>query len=95
MSKIWITSKNEKKIFNGGYLGSRDDEERSEMRYAMRIAKPRVIRSLNASGGGVKTFMFVSVWKGITHLNAIEVAVKQQLPSLNVMGGRAIAARTK
>ena len=74
MSKIWITSKNEKKIFNGGYLGSRDDEERSEMRYAMRIAKPRVIRSLNASGGGVKTFMFVSVWKGITHLNAIEVA---------------------
>lgn len=75
MSKIWITSKNEKKIFNGGYLGSRDDEERSEMRYAMRIAKPRVIRSLNASGGGVKTFMFVSVWKGITHLNAIEVAL--------------------
>ena len=40
MSKIWIfTSKNEKKIFNGGYLGSRDDEERSEMRYAMRIAE--------------------------------------------------------
>ena len=39
----------------------------------MRIAEPRVIRSLNASGGGVKTFMFVSVWKGITHLNAIEV----------------------
>jgi hypothetical protein len=60
----------------------------------MRIAEPRVIRSLNASGGGVKTFMFVSVWKGITHLNAIEV-VATQLPSLNVMGGRAIAARTK
>jgi hypothetical protein len=60
----------------------------------MRIAEPRVIRSLNASGGGVKTFMFVSVWKGITHLNAIE-AVATQLPSLNVMGGRAIAARTK
>lgn len=59
----------------------------------MRIAEPRVIRSLNASGGGVKTFMFVSVWKGITHLNAIE-AVKKLL-SLNVMGGRAIAARTK
>ena len=39
LSKIWITSKNEKKIFNGGYLGSRDDEERSEMRYAMRIAE--------------------------------------------------------
>jgi hypothetical protein len=34
------------------------------------------------------------VWKGITHLNAIEVVVTQ-LPSLNVMGGRAIAARTK
>lgn len=57
----------------------------------MRIAEPRVIRSLNASGGGVKTFMFVSVWKGITHLNAIEAL----LLSLNVMGGRAIAARTK
>lgn len=49
------------------------------MRYAMRIAKPRVIRSLNASGGGVKTFMFVSVWKGITHLNAIEVTQEASL----------------
>ena len=27
------------KIFNDGYLGSHDDEERSEMRYAMRIAE--------------------------------------------------------
>ena len=40
------------------------------------LQNPRVIRSLNASGGGVKTFMFVSVWKGITHLNAIEVALE-------------------
>jgi hypothetical protein len=39
------------------------------------LQNPRVIRSLNASGGGVKTFMFVSVWKGITHLNAIEVMI--------------------
>ena len=30
-----------KKIFNGGYLGSHNDEERSEMRYAMRIAEIR------------------------------------------------------
>ena len=29
------------KIFNGGYLGSHIDEERSEMRYAMRIAEFR------------------------------------------------------
>ena len=27
------------KIFNNGYLGSHNDEERSEMRYAMRIAE--------------------------------------------------------
>ncbi len=27
--------------FNGGYLGSHNDEERSEMRYAMRIAEFR------------------------------------------------------
>ena len=37
------------------------------------LQNTRVIRSLNAIGGGVKTFMFVSVWKGITNLNAIEV----------------------
>ena len=60
------------KTFNNGSLGSRIDEERSEMRNAMRIAEPRVIRSLNASGGDVKILMFVSVWKGITNLNAIE-----------------------
>ena len=30
-----------KKIFNDGYLGSHIDEERSEMRYAMRIVKFR------------------------------------------------------
>ncbi len=33
--------KENKKIFNGGYLGSHIDEERSEMRYAMRIAEIR------------------------------------------------------
>ena len=44
------------------------------------LQNPRVIRSLNASGGGVKTFMFVSVWKGITHLNAIEVALEASAP---------------
>jgi hypothetical protein len=27
------------KIFNDGYLGSHTDEERSEMRYAVRIAE--------------------------------------------------------
>ena len=29
------------KIFNGGYLGSHIDEERSQMRYVMRIAEFR------------------------------------------------------
>ncbi len=39
-SKPRITKpKKTKKIFNDGYLGSHDDEERSEMRYAMRIAE--------------------------------------------------------
>ena len=32
---------NNLKIFNDGYLGSHIDEERSEMRYAMRIAEFR------------------------------------------------------
>jgi hypothetical protein len=35
------TLKQTKKIFNDGYLGSHTDEERSEMRYAMRIAELR------------------------------------------------------
>ena len=30
---------NQKKIFNGGYLGSHNEEERSELRYAMRNAE--------------------------------------------------------
>ena len=39
-SKSRITKLNKtKKIFNDGYLGSHNDEERSEMRYAMRIAE--------------------------------------------------------
>ena len=32
---------NQKKTPNSGYLGSRNDEERSEMRYAVRIAEFR------------------------------------------------------
>ena len=37
------------KTLNNGYLGSRNDEERSEMRYVVRIAGcKRVIESLNA-----------------------------------------------
>jgi hypothetical protein len=37
----FIVSNETKKIFNDGYLGSHTDEERSEMRYAMRIAELR------------------------------------------------------
>ena len=36
---IVMISINLKTTFSDGYLGSRNDEERSEMRYVMRIAK--------------------------------------------------------
>lgn len=36
-----LNNKTNIKIFNGGYLGSHNDEERSQMRYAMRIAEFR------------------------------------------------------
>ena len=35
---VFINILNEKNIFSDGCLGSRNDEERSEMRYVMRIA---------------------------------------------------------
>ena len=45
------------------------------MRYAMRIAEPRVIRFLNASGGSLITVMFASVCQvnSIKEYNVIEV----------------------
>ena len=36
---LGITNINQNKTPNDGYLGSRNDEERSEMRYAVRIAE--------------------------------------------------------
>ena len=39
--KTYIQKTKNLKIFNGGYLGSHIDEERSQMRYAMRIAEFR------------------------------------------------------
>ena len=41
LQKILKKIKINLKIFNGGYLGSHIDEERSQMRYAMRIAEFR------------------------------------------------------
>ena len=63
------------KIFNGGYLGSHIEEERSELRKAMRIAESvrhqifeRSMRlGLNAWG------KFVSVLLIILKLNVIEL----------------------
>ena len=44
-----VRSLNQNTTLNNGYLGSRNDEERSEMRYVVRIAGcMRVIESLNA-----------------------------------------------
>ncbi len=40
--EVWTTTDFEKRTtVNNGYLGSRNDEERSEMRYVMRIAEFR------------------------------------------------------
>ena len=36
-----VTIRNAQTTLYNGYLGSRTDEERSEMRYVMRIARPR------------------------------------------------------
>jgi hypothetical protein len=63
------------KIFNGGYLGSHNDEERSEMRYVMRIAEFRESSNLwtQPALDGYPFSMFVSVCLVyITKLNAIE-----------------------
>ena len=51
------------KIFNDGYLGSHIDEERSEMRYAMRIAELRESSDLRTQTApvGYPASMFVSV----------------------------------
>ena len=55
------------KIFNDGYLGSHNDEERSEMRYAMRIADPRDIRFSNALGASLLACLFQCVWRVLNH----------------------------
>ena len=40
VSNSWLYAKSKRsKTLNSGYLGSRNDEERSEMRYVMRIAE--------------------------------------------------------
>ena len=36
---VYLYLRNVKTILSNGYLGSRNDEERSEMRYVMRIAE--------------------------------------------------------
>ena len=55
------------KIFNDGYLGSHNDEERSEMRYAMRIADLRDIRFSNALGASSLACLFQCVWRASYH----------------------------
>jgi hypothetical protein len=39
--ETFTTIRNAQTTLYNGYLGSRTDEERSEMRYVMRIARPR------------------------------------------------------
>ena len=54
---------NQNKTPNSGYLGSRNDEERSEMRYAVRIAEFRESSELwtHIAPQGIPWSMFVSV----------------------------------
>lgn len=61
MCKLFIQPK--LKIFNDGYLGSHNDEERSEMRKAMRIAEFRESSDLRTHLApiGYPFGMFVSV----------------------------------
>ena len=64
------------KTLNNGYLGSRNDEERSEMRYVVRIAGcKRVIESLNAycARGSGRGHVCLSV---------------SRYPQLHLLGGR-------
>ena len=69
--------------FSNGCLGSHNDEERSEMRYVMRIAQPRVIKSLNANGDSASCHVRFSVTGHVTDLNAIEAILS---PSLGLLG---------
>ncbi len=59
--------KKTKKIFNDGYLGSHTDEERSKMRYAMRIAEFRESSDpwTQLALGGSPSSMSVSVSENI------------------------------
>ena len=73
MQHFWLTlfsksatktkKHNQKKTPNSGYLGSRNDEERSEMRYAVRIAEFRESSELwtHIAPQGIPWSMFVSV----------------------------------
>ena len=60
---MFIKLKKKLKIFNDGSLGSHNDEERSEMRYAMRIAELRESSDFRTQLAlrGYPLSMFVSV----------------------------------
>jgi hypothetical protein len=65
--------KNKKlKIFNDGYLGSHIDEERSEMRYAMRIAESASHQIFERNWRWLAASMFGSVCKDIAHRSVVE-----------------------
>ena len=64
------------KILNDGYLGSHIDEERSEMRYVMRIAKSTSHQIFERNWRRLPVGIFVSVCKEITNLNVVEKLLK-------------------
>ena len=63
---------NKLKIFNDGYLGSHIDEERSEMRYAMRIAETASHQIFERKWRQLNIGMLGSVCVEIIQLNVVE-----------------------
>ena len=63
---------NNLKIFNDGYLGSHIDEERSEMRYAMRIAETASHQIFERKWRQLNIGMLGSVCVEIIQLNVVE-----------------------
>ena len=78
---------NNLKIFNDGYLGSHIDEERSEMRYAMRIAETASHQIFERKWRQLNIGMLGSVCVEIIQLNVVEGAPSKRVLSPIKRGG--------
>ncbi len=75
------------KIFNDGYLGSHIDEERSEMRYAMRIAETASHQIFERKWRQLNIGMLGSVCVEIIQLNVVEREISKPFLSPIKRGG--------